>query len=144
MLEEPHFSRLDIVDSVTSCSPFCSDVSDSWARGSVCLSDSAANSMLDCKHENQGPRCQPCSSPNTFPGSFRDLFSLAESDEICYPERTGASTREIPDNGVETSLPEAHSKNLSVCGDNLNMSIWKAENESQFKHVGEDIESERM
>ncbi|TKY59320.1 SWI/SNF-related matrix-associated actin-dependent regulator of chromatin [Spatholobus suberectus] len=142
VLEEPHFSRLDFVDSVTSCSPFCSDVSDSGARGSVGLSDSAANSLLDCERENQGPQSQACSSPNAFPGNFSDSFSPGESDEIFYTERTGVSKHEIPAYSVETSFPEAQSNNISICGDNLNLNMWKGENESQFKHVGEDVESE--
>ncbi|RDX68508.1 Helicase-like transcription factor CHR28, partial [Mucuna pruriens] len=142
VLEEPHFSRLDFVDSVTSCSPFCSDVSESGARGSVGLSDSAVNSMLDCEPENQGPQSQACSSPNAFPGNFSDSFSPGENDEIFYTERTRVSKHEIPAYSVEASFPEAQSNNISICEGNLNLSRWKGENESQFRHVGEDVESE--
>ncbi|KAK7362904.1 hypothetical protein VNO77_05029 [Canavalia gladiata] len=142
VLEEPHLSRLDLLDSVTSCSPFCSDVPDSGARGSVGLSDSAANSMLDCERENQGPHSQACSSPNAFPGNFSDSFSPGETDEICYTERMGVAKLEIPAYSMETSFPDAHSNNVSTCGDNLNLSMSKGENGSQFKHVGEDVESE--
>ena len=78
MQEEPHFSRLGLADSVTSCSPFFSDVSDSGVRCSVGVSDSAANSMLDCEREsereNRGPQSQACSSPKAFPGNFSDSF----------------------------------------------------------------------
>ncbi|XP_020222323.1 helicase-like transcription factor CHR28 isoform X2 [Cajanus cajan] len=141
VLEEPHLSRLDFVDSVASCSPFCSDVSDSVARGSVGLSDSAANSMLDCEPESQGPQSQANSSPNAFRGNLSDSFSPGESDEIFHKERTGVSEHEIP-GYVETSFPVAQSNNTLIRGDNLNLSMWKGENESHFKQVGEDIESE--
>ncbi|XP_061355786.1 helicase-like transcription factor CHR28 [Gastrolobium bilobum] len=142
VLEDPHFSRLELGESVAGCSTFCSGVSDSGAIGSVGLSDSTANSMLDCEHETKGPPSQACSSPNAFAGSYRDSFSLGESDEICYTERTGVSKLEIPAHSVETRFPEAHSNNISVCEDNLNLSMWKGENETQYKHVGEDVESE--
>ncbi|XP_027346533.1 helicase-like transcription factor CHR28 isoform X2 [Abrus precatorius] len=142
VLEEPHFSRLDFVDSVTSCSTFCSDVSDSGARGSVVFSDYVANSMLDCEPENQGPHSQACSSPNALPGNFSESFSPGESDEICYADRTGVSKLEMLAYSVETSFPEAYSNNGSICEDSLNMSMSKGENDSQSKHVGEDVDSE--
>ncbi|KAL2343988.1 hypothetical protein Fmac_005273 [Flemingia macrophylla] len=141
VLEEPHLSRLDFVDSVESCSPFCSDVSDSGARDSVGLSDSAANSMLDCEPENQGPQSQAYSSPFAFCGNFSNLLSPGESDEIFHTARTGVSEHEIPAY-VETSFPVAQPNNTSNHGDNLNLSMWKGENESRFKLVAEDVESE--
>lgn len=144
VLEEPYLSKLGFANSVTSCSPFCSDVSDFGVRGSVGVSDSAANSMLDCERENQGPQSRACSSPNAFPGNFSDSFSPGESDEVFRTERTQVSKHEIPAYSVETSFPEAQSNNISICGDNLNLSMWIGENESQFKHVREDVESERM
>ncbi|KAL5162799.1 Helicase-like transcription factor CHR28 [Glycine soja] len=142
VLEEPYLSKLGFANSVTSCSPFCSDVSDFGVRGSVGVSDSAANSMLDCERENQGPQSRACSSPNAFPGNFSDSFSPGESDEVFCTERTQVSKHEIPAYSVETSFPEAQSNNISICGDNLNLSMWIGENESQFKHVREDVESE--
>ena len=138
--EEPLVSRLE-VDSAPDCSPFSSDVSDSGAKDSVCF---AANSVLDCEHENQRLPSQACSSPYAFPGSYRDSFSQGESDETFYTKRRGISKHEIAVYGVETSFPEVHSNNISVCGDNLNLTMWKGENDSHIKHVGEDVESERM
>ncbi|KAL2946117.1 hypothetical protein AAZX31_U002700 [Glycine max] len=133
-------------DSVTSCSPFFSDVSDSGVRCSVGVSDSAANSMLDCEREsereNRGPQSQACSSPKAFPGNFSDSFSPGESHEVFCTERTGVFKHEIPAYSVEASFPKAQSNKISICGDNLNLSMWIGENESQFKHVGEDVESE--
>ena len=144
MLEEPPFSRLGFADSVTSCSPFCSDVSDSGVRGSVGVSGSVANSWLDFEPENQGPRSQACSSPNAFPGNLSNSLSPGESDEVFCTERTRVSKHEVPACSVESSFPEAQSKNISVCGDNLNPSLWKGENEIQFKHLREDVEFESM
>ncbi|KAL1327097.1 hypothetical protein HN51_037188 [Arachis hypogaea] len=114
--EEPHVSRLE-VDSATDCSPFCSDVSDSGAKDSVHFS---ANPVLEREHENQGLPSQACSST----------------------EKTGLSKFETSSFGMETSFPEAYSNNVSVCQDYLNKSMWKSGNERQFKHVGEDVESE--
>ncbi|KAK7252182.1 hypothetical protein RIF29_35960 [Crotalaria pallida] len=142
LLEEPFFSGFDFMDSDMGSSTFCSDVSDSGTRGSVGLSDSAANSTIYCEHENQEPPSQDSSSPSAFPGSYRDSLSLGGNDEIYYTERIGVSKHEIPASSVETSFPEAYSNNISVGGNNLKQSMWKGENDSQFKHVGEDVASE--
>ncbi|XP_061375542.1 helicase-like transcription factor CHR28 isoform X2 [Gastrolobium bilobum] len=100
------------------------------------------NYVLDYEHENQGPSSQTWSSPNAFPVGYRGSFSVVESDEICYTERRGVSKCEIPAYSVDTSFPEANSNNIAVCGDNLNLSLWKGENDSEIKHVGDDVESE--
>ncbi|XP_068469968.1 helicase-like transcription factor CHR28 isoform X2 [Phaseolus vulgaris] len=142
VLEEPQFSRLGFTDSVTSFSPFCSDASDSGVRGSVGVSDSVANSWLDCEPENQGPRSQACSSPNAFPGNLSNSLSQGESDEVFCTEKTRVSKHEVPACSAESSLPEAQSKNISICGDNLNPSPWNGENEIQFKYLREDVEFE--
>ncbi|XP_052731551.1 helicase-like transcription factor CHR28 isoform X5 [Vigna angularis] len=141
VLEEQQFSRLGFLDSVTSCSPFCSDGSDFGVRGSVGVSDSVANSWLDIEPENEGPQSQACSSPNAFPGNLSTL-SPGQSDEVFCTERTRVSKHEIPACSVESSFPEAQSKDISICRDNLNPSPWKGENEIQFKHFREDVEFE--
>ncbi|CAJ1936386.1 unnamed protein product [Sphenostylis stenocarpa] len=122
--------------------PIQNDVSDSSVRCSVGVSDSTGNSWFDCEPEKQGPRAQDCSSPNVFPDNLRNSFCPGESDEVFNTERTGVSKHEVPACSVESSFPEAHSNNISICGDNLNLSLWKGENESQFKHLGEDVEFE--
>ncbi|MED6156712.1 hypothetical protein PIB30_016868 [Stylosanthes scabra] len=114
--EEPLVSRLEL-DSATDCSPFCSDVSDSGAKDSVRFS---ANHVLVHECENQGLPTQACSST----------------------EKIGVSKSETSTFGLETNFLEAHSNNVSVCQDNLNKNMWKSGNESQFKHAGEDVESE--
>lgn len=98
--------------------------------------------MLDCEHENQGHSSQTCSSPNAFAGSYRDSFSVVENDEIYCTEMKGVP--EIPAYSADTSFPEANSSSIAVCGDNLNLSQWKSENESQIKNVRDDVEFERM
>lgn len=100
--------------------------------------------MPDSELENQGPSSQTCSSPYAFAGGYRDTFSVVESDEIYYVERDGVSEREMPSYSVDTSLAEANSNYPTVCGDSLNSSMWKGENDSQIKHIGDDVESERM
>lgn len=100
--------------------------------------------MCDSEHKNQEPSSQTCSSPNTFAGGYRDSFSVTESDEICYAEMTGVSECEMPSYSVDTSFAEGNSNNVTVYGDNLNPILWTAENGSQIKHVGDDVESERM
>ncbi|XP_022639293.1 helicase-like transcription factor CHR28 isoform X2 [Vigna radiata var. radiata] len=142
VLEEQQFSRLGFADSVTSCSPFCSDGSDSGVRGSVGVSDSVENSWLDIEPENEGPQSQACSSPNAFPGNLSNSLSPGESDEVFCTERTRVSKHEVPACSVESSFPEAQSKDISICRDNLNPSLWKGENEIQFKHFREDVEFE--
>ncbi|XP_004485743.1 helicase-like transcription factor CHR28 isoform X2 [Cicer arietinum] len=100
------------------------------------------NTMPDSELENQGPSSQTCSSPYAFAGGYRDTFSVVESDEIYYVERDGVSEREMPSYSVDTSLAEANSNYPTVCGDSLNSSMWKGENDSQIKHIGDDVESE--
>ncbi|KAK7400514.1 hypothetical protein VNO78_11723 [Psophocarpus tetragonolobus] len=121
-------------DSI-SCSS-CSDVSDSGVRGSVGVSDISANSGLDCERENLGHQSQAGSSPNDFPCNFSCSFSPCESDEVFCTDRTRVSKHEIPAYGVETSFPETQSNNMKP-------STWKGENESQFKHMEEDVEYEK-
>ncbi|KAJ1434774.1 Zinc finger, RING-type [Sesbania bispinosa] len=100
------------------------------------------NYVLDCEHENQVPSSQTCSSPNAFAGGYRGSFSVVESDDICHTERTGVSKCEIPTYSVDTNIREANSNVVVVCGNNLNLSLWKGVNDSQVKHVGDDVESE--
>ncbi|KAG2380758.1 uncharacterized protein HKW66_Vig0201300 [Vigna angularis] len=69
-------------------------------------------------------------------------LSPGESDEVFCTERTRVSKHEVPACSVESSFPEAQSKNISICRDNLNPSLWKGENEIQFKHFREDVEFE--
>ncbi|TKY71655.1 putative ATP-dependent helicase [Spatholobus suberectus] len=102
------------------------------------------NSVLECEHENRGPSSQTFSSPNAHAGGYTDSFSVIESDEICFTERTGVSNCEIPAYFADTRFPdpEANSSNIAVCRDNLNLTLWKCENDSQIKHAGYDAESE--
>ncbi|RDX76787.1 Helicase-like transcription factor CHR28, partial [Mucuna pruriens] len=102
------------------------------------------NYALNCEHENQGPSSQTLSSPNALAGGYRDSFSVVGSDEICFTEITRVSNSQLPAYLVDTRFPdpEANSSNIAVCGDNLNMTLWKCENDSQIKHVGYDAESE--
>lgn len=100
--------------------------------------------MLDYEHENQGPSSQTCYSPNAFAGSYRDSFSVVESDETFYAERAGVSERKMPFYSTNTSFAEANSNAVTVCRDNLNSSLWKGHNTSQIKHVADDVESECM
>ncbi|KAE9599291.1 hypothetical protein Lal_00044160 [Lupinus albus] len=121
--------------SLKNVSPSESDIHDNFQL-------QKRNSMLDCEHENQGPSSQTCSSMNAFAGGCRDSSSLVENDEICYTEINGVSKCEIPAYSVGTSFPVANSNNIAIYGDNLNMSLWKSENESQIKHVKDEVESE--
>lgn len=97
--------------------------------------------MLDSEHENGGPSSQTFSSPNAFAGVYMGSFSVVETDDICNAERTGVSECEMPAYSVGTSFTEAKSNNVTVCGDNLNLSPWKGENDSQIRHAGDDVES---
>ena len=131
--------------SVISCCQFCSDGSDSETRGLTSLCDSGGNSVLECEHENQGPSSQTFSSPNALAGGFRDS-SMLESDEFCFTEMTGVSNCETPAYIADRRfpVPEANSSSVAVCGDNLNLPLWKCENDSQIKHIGYDAQSECM
>lgn len=119
-----------------------------WGKASVCLFTLfyfSGNSLIDCDNENQRPPSQTFSSSNAVPGSFWHLDPLDKSNEICYTEREGVSGCEIPAHTMEPSYPETNFNSKSVSGDNLNLnSIWKGENESQFKLMGEDVESDCM
>ncbi|KAK7412300.1 hypothetical protein VNO78_03753 [Psophocarpus tetragonolobus] len=101
------------------------------------------NSVLECEHENLGPSSQTLSSPNALAGGCRDS-SVVESDEICFTDTAGISNSKMPAYIADTRLPvpEANSSNIPVFGDNLNLTLWKCENDSQIKHVGYDAESE--
>ncbi|XP_028201677.1 helicase-like transcription factor CHR28 isoform X1 [Glycine soja] len=101
------------------------------------------NSVLECEHENQGPSSQTFSSPNALAGGFRDS-SMLESDEFCFTEMTGVSNCETPAYIADRRfpVPEANSSSVAVCGDNLNLPLWKCENDSQIKHIGYDAQSE--
>jgi hypothetical protein len=102
--------------------------------------------VLDSEHENQGPSSQTCSSPNAFAGGYMDSLSVFENDETCYAERAGVSEHEMSSYSADTNFAEANSNSntATVCRDNLNLSLWEGYNNSQIKHVGDDIESERM
>ncbi|KAL2341934.1 hypothetical protein Fmac_009874 [Flemingia macrophylla] len=95
------------------------------------------------EHENQGPT-HNLSSPNALSGGYGELFSVGESDEICFTEQPGVSNCETPAYFADTSFLdlEANSRNVAVCGDNLNLTLWKSENDSQIKHAGYVAESE--
>ncbi|KAL2980382.1 hypothetical protein AAZX31_13G226400 [Glycine max] len=101
------------------------------------------NYVLECKHENQGPSSQIFSSPNALAGGFRDS-SMVESDENCFTEMTEVSNCELPAYIADRRfpVPEAISSCAAVCGDNLNLTPWKRENDSQIKHIGYDAQSE--
>ncbi|KAK7246560.1 hypothetical protein RIF29_41429 [Crotalaria pallida] len=142
-------SFLSVLDE--DCEPFECSPDDSLLKN-VSSSDSGihdnlqlqkGDSMLECEHgENQGPSSQTCSSPNAVAGAYKDLFSVVENDEICYTEIKGVSKCEMPAYSVVTSFPEANLNSIAVCGNNLNPSAWKGENESQIKNVKDEVESE--
>ncbi|XP_019440268.1 PREDICTED: helicase-like transcription factor CHR28 isoform X4 [Lupinus angustifolius] len=121
--------------SLKNVSPSESDIHDNFQL-------QKRNSIADCEHENQGPSSQTCSSPNAFAGACRDSFYLVENDDICYTEIKGVSKCEIPAYSVGTSFPMANSNNIAIYGDNLNLNMWKSGNESQIKHVKDEIEYE--
>ncbi|KAK4271475.1 hypothetical protein QN277_020166 [Acacia crassicarpa] len=101
----------------------------------------SGNSMLD--NENQGPPSQTCLSSHAVTDSFQQFDRLDGSNKICYTGREGTLGFEMPAQSSEPSVPEPHFNNISVCGDNLNLNpLWKEKNESQLKHVGDDVKSE--
>lgn len=101
--------------------------------------------MLYHDQENHGPPSQTCSSSHAVPGSFRHLDPLDERNEIHRLESAVISGCEISAHELEPSFPETHFNDMSVFGDNLSLNLLsKGGTENQFKHVGEDVESECM
>ncbi|KAI4296663.1 hypothetical protein L6164_036604 [Bauhinia variegata] len=86
----------------------------------------SGDSVIDYENENQGPSLRTCSSQ----------YAFLESEGVCSTERAGFSGSQMPIHGAE-----AHLNNLSDCGNSVSQSILNGDKESQFRPMGDNVES---